>query len=176
METLVEIMKASLGPGVAALGVAVALAQWHTNKVKLRLDSYDRRLNVYKAVVAFLDEIVAESYQRGGHQARAGIDRIEKPYRELSPEVVAAYRSALLEAPFLFNDEISYFMRRVDSDRQNIRMYATHLAGSTEKSVAGTSKELNLHEMRDCEKRMRKARDQAGQLFRPYLKLNVFGK
>ncbi|MGY8562968.1 hypothetical protein L0938_06060 [Paracidovorax citrulli] len=176
MESLVEIMKASLGPGVAALGVAVALAQWHTNQVKLRLDSYDRRLNVYKAVVAFLDEILAESYHRRGHLARARIDRIEKPYRELSPEVVAAYQSALLEAPFLFDDEISYFMRRVDSDRRNIKMYAMDLVGSSAKSVAGTSKELNLRVMRECENRMREARDRVGHLFHPYLKLKVFGK
>lgn len=60
MVDVIEFMKATLGPAVAALGVAVAVAQWRTGTIKLRLDSYDRRLRVYKATIGLLDCVLAE--------------------------------------------------------------------------------------------------------------------
>lgn len=171
MELLLEFMKASLGPAVAALGVAVAVGQWQTNQVKLRLDAYDRRLIVYKSVINLLDEVVAEVYARRGHPAHAGLDRPQKAYKEVSPDVLAAFQSALLEAPFLFDDEVSYFMGRVEDTRRSIRRYAIYLEGESSKSAKGTSKELSLRELRESEKRIKGSRERAYRLFAPYLKL-----
>lgn len=175
MDDLLDIMKASLGPGVALLGVLVAVAQWHTNDVKLRFDSYDRRLRVYKATVRMLDSLMAEVQVRRGHPARSSNHRPARPYQELPPDVVEAFQESLLEAPFLFDSEVAYFMHAVERDHQAIKMYAKALAGRSSKEISASDEDsVSARALRESEMRIERACARAPRELGQYLKLRRF--
>lgn len=171
MSAVLDALNASLGPSVAILGVAVALAQWRTNDVKLRLDCYDRRLNVYKAAVRLLDALIAEIDQRRGPRYLASNNRPERIYQGLPAGVYEAYCQAMVEAPFLFDEEVSYFLRSIDRQRGDIQRYATLVSGHTTATSQGKSDQSNRHNLRQAEERVRKSHAKAVQVFSPYLKL-----
>lgn len=171
VRAVVEILKASLGPGVAALGVAVAIAQWHTNDVKLRLDSYDRRLRVYKATVAMLDCMISEIYHRTGIIAHANENRPERPYTDIPAGVKDAFEDCLIEAPFLFDDDVARFMSRIEGEAWMIKSRASSLAGISPAAARGTLHETEYRLLRDAEKRVKKARERVRDVFGRYLAL-----
>lgn len=171
MSDVIEVLKASLGPGVAAMGVAVALAQWQTNRVKLRLDSYDRRLRVYKSVVTMLEGVVAEIDQRRGPMYLASNMKPARPYQGLPDGVCEAFNEAMLEAPFLFGNELFRFMWMVDRDRCFIQKSATLMEGQIEAKCQDAHHKSNRDQLRQCEKRARKSLDRVRTIFSPYLKL-----
>lgn len=169
MVLVLELMKASLGPAVAALGVAVAVAQWHTNTVKLRLDTYDRRLRVYRAVVSMLDAMLNEITNRRGPMARRKNGEQSRPYGGLPDELVANFADAALEAPFLFDKDIAVFMHRIDRQRSSIRMYANYCA-----EIAPEAHETHKDDLRrltDVERDVEKTREMVQQRFEAYLAL-----
>lgn len=171
MVDVIELLKASLGPSVAALGVAVAFAQWHTNKVKLRLDSYDRRLRVYFSTIAMLDSALSEIQKRKVPAARASNTLPEKPYQGLAAEVAKEFESSLLEAEFLFDEHVSRFMRRIDRDVQTVREHADRLAGHTRTTARGDADILSFRELKRTEERISESRARAADQFRRHLKL-----
>lgn len=169
-------MKASLGPGVAALGVAVAVAQWHTNDVKLRLDSYDRRLRVYKATVAMLECLMEEIRARRGPPHRDRNDKPEGQYQELPEKVVATFEDCLLEAPFLFDEDVTRFMQLVKMDHDHIRMYAKSLVGISQADAYASSQGSSFEALRDSEGRIKRANRNVKTAFQRHLKLQRFQK
>lgn len=171
MDSVLELMKASLGPAVAALGVAVAAAQWHTNWVKLRLDSYDRRLLVYKAVVALLDAMLAEIRGRRGSAALRKSGQPSKSYGHVSEEVQSNFANCLLEAPFLFNKDVAAFMHYIDHHRVSIRMYADHCAEIDPQAHA--MYKADFDRLADCEREVDRARSMVQRRFEPYLRLSA---
>lgn len=171
MVDVIELLKASLGPSVAALGVAVALAQWHTNKVKIRLDSYDRRLRVYVATIAMLDGALSEIQKRKVPAARASNSLPEKPYQGLAEEVANEFESSLLEAEFLFDERVSRFMHRIDRDVRAVRDHADRLAGHSRSSAHSNAEIYDFQELKRTEERIRNSRLYAADEFRRYLKL-----
>ena len=52
-ETAVAVLGALLTPTIAVITAYVAYQQWRTNKTRLDLDLYDRRLAIYKALEEF---------------------------------------------------------------------------------------------------------------------------
>ncbi|WDJ06717.1 hypothetical protein [Xanthomonas campestris] len=176
MSDLLELMKASLGPGVALMGVAVAAAQWHTNDVKLRLDSYDRRLRVYKATVAMLECAIAEIRRRRVPNRRKSNNKPTLPYEELPEEVVKAFRDCLLEASFLFDREVMHVMHYMDTEIRNIRMYAIHLAKKGPAELLERSGQIGLNELRQAETQIEELEKKIEEPFRRYLKLQRFQK
>ncbi|MCF3463433.1 hypothetical protein GTY70_05995 [Stenotrophomonas maltophilia] len=170
MVLALDFLKASLGPAVAALGVAVAVAQWHTNTVKLRLDTYDRRLRVYKAVVSMLDAVLNEIAKRRGPTARRKNGEQSRPYGGLPDELVANFADAALEAPFLFDRDIAVLMHRIDHQRSTIRMYANYCA-----EIAPEAHEThrdNFRRLTDLERDVEKTREMVQHRFEAYLALN----
>ncbi len=170
MDSILDLMKASLGPGVAALGVAVAAAQWHTNRVKLRLDSYDRRLVVYKATVALLNAMQEEISTRRGPSARLKNGQPSKAYLLLPREVVSNFESSLLEAPFLFDKDVAIFLHYIDRHRTMIHMYANHCS-----KIAPEAHEVHradFERLKDSEEGVDRARSMVQQRFAPYLRLS----
>ncbi|QDS19377.1 hypothetical protein [Xanthomonas citri] len=176
MSDLLELMKASLGPAVALMGVAVAAAQWHTNDVKLRLDSYDRRLRVYKATVAMLDSAVAEIRRRRVPSWRKSNKKPTLPYEELPEEVVKTFQDCLLEASFLFDREVTHTMHYIDREVRLVRMYAINLAKKEPSELLEKSGQTSLRELREAEARIEKLDKNIEKPFRRYLKLQRFQK
>ena len=56
-KSVIELFSAALTPIIAVLATYIAYQQWRTNKTRLDLELYDRRLAVYKAVDAFYGEV-----------------------------------------------------------------------------------------------------------------------
>ena len=50
IEEMIEISTALLTPIIAIIATYIAYQQWKTNQLKLNLERYDRRLEVYEEV------------------------------------------------------------------------------------------------------------------------------
>lgn len=101
---LVEVFSALLTPAIAIIATYVAWQQWRIQRNRVRVELYDRRLAVYKAVDSF--------------------------YGEVSTAGTVTYPSALklrvdtAEAPFLFGNDIE--THRDDLFKTGISIAALH--------------------------------------------------
>jgi len=93
MEQLIEIFRALLTPVIAIVATYIALQQWKTNKQKLDLDRYDRRLRVYEEVKKILSIIVRD--------AKASSDDLLR------------FRTSVSEADFLFGPKIPQYIDEI---------------------------------------------------------------
>ena len=59
-QSWVEILSALLVPVIAIVGLYVAYQQYQINKQRLRHETYERRLAVYKSVQRYLSEILRD--------------------------------------------------------------------------------------------------------------------
>lgn len=176
MVDVIEFMKATLGPAVAALGVAVAVAQWRTGTIKLRLDSYDRRLRVYKATIGLLDCVLAEVRWRRGPAYRQKSNCFDKPYEDIPADVLAEFDDCLLEASFLFGRDVTRLMYAIRSDMELIQREAR---GLERKSPFDLSDAITRHDMATLlavERRIGGVRGRVESAFRRYLRFQKFRK
>ena len=90
LEQYAELSKEMLTPLIAIITVYIAWQQWKTNKKKLFLDLYDRRLKIYEELRQILSIILRD--------ARASYDDLMK------------FRRAVSEADFLFGSEITSYI------------------------------------------------------------------
>lgn len=93
MNQIIEVSKALLTPLIAVVATYIAWQQWNTNKQKLVLDRYDRRLRVYGEVIKILSIIIRD--------AKASYDDLLK------------FRSSVSEADFLFGPEIAEYIDEI---------------------------------------------------------------
>lgn len=173
MIELLETLKSNAGVGIAALGALIAAAQWHTNRTRLQLDTYERRLRVYKAAVALLEEAVSEITDRRSRLRRFHRDPELATYREPPATVLDSFKEGLLEAPFLFGEDVTYFMTRIESTRGLVRMYALGLADAVGTS-ARSRNATHVQALIECEESLKDARSRAWVEFESYLRLNRF--
>jgi len=57
---LIEISSALLTPTIAILGIYIAYQQYKTNNQRLRYETYERRLHIYRTIQSFLSEVLRE--------------------------------------------------------------------------------------------------------------------
>ncbi|MBV1899738.1 MAG: hypothetical protein KUG63_10290 [Cycloclasticus sp.] len=82
----VDILSALLVPTIAVVGLYIAYQQFQINKQRLRHETYERRLMVYKTVQRYLSEIIRD--------AKTDYDRALK------------FNSEASEAAFLFDASV----------------------------------------------------------------------
>ena len=82
-----------LTPAIAVVTTYIAYQQWQTNKQKLILDRYDRRLKVYEEVRKILSIILRDA---------------NASYNDL-----LRFRTAVSEADFLFGSEIPEYIDEI---------------------------------------------------------------
>jgi hypothetical protein len=87
MQQLVALFSAALTPLIAIVATYIAYQQYQTNRIRLRLDTYDRRLEMYASIKRILSVIVSAT--------NASIEELLK------------FRSECAEADFLFGKKIS---------------------------------------------------------------------
>lgn len=90
---IAEFSKQMLTPVIAIVATYIAWQQWKTNKQKLVLDRYDRRLKVYEEVVQILSIILRDAVA--------------------SYEDLIKFRRAVSEADFLFEPEIIKYIDEI---------------------------------------------------------------
>jgi len=88
-----EFSKQMMTPLIAIVATYIAYQQWNTNKQKLILDRYDRRLKVYEEVVQILSIILQTARPRF--------------------EDLIKFRRAVAEADFLFGPEIMQYIDEI---------------------------------------------------------------
>jgi len=94
----VETLSALLVPTIAVLGLYIAYQQYRLNKQRLRHETYERRLTVYRSVQRYLSEILADG--------KTTNERALKFYSETS------------EAAFLFDDSVQNKIDRIYTKSQ----------------------------------------------------------
>lgn len=102
--TWVDILSALLVPAIAVLGVYIAYQQYRINEQRLRHETYDRRLAVYKAVQKYLSEILRDG--------RTTYERASEFYSEAS------------EATFLFDSSVQEWIDEIF--QQSVKFINTH--------------------------------------------------
>lgn len=90
---VIEVSKGLLTPLIAIVATYVAWQQWQTNRQKLILDRYDRRLRVYEEVRKILSIILRDT--------------------KASNEDLIKFRTAVSEADFLFGPEIPEYIDEI---------------------------------------------------------------
>jgi hypothetical protein len=93
MDQLVDILSALLTPLIAIVATYIAWQQWTTNKRRLNLDRYDRRLRIYEEIIKILSVIMRD--------AGASMDDLLK------------FRTSVSEADFLFGPEILEYIDQI---------------------------------------------------------------
>jgi len=101
IEQIFEISKSLLTPLIAIVATYIAWQQWKTNKQKLNLERYDRRLRVYEEVIKILSIILRD--------ANASIEDLLK------------FRTSVSEADFLFGQEIPSYIDEIYKRGLNLR-------------------------------------------------------
>ena len=97
----IDILSGLLTPVIAIIAVYIAYQQYRIQHLKFRHETYERRLGVYKAVQAFLSEIIQEG--------TAASDTARQFYVDAS------------EAAFLFDAEIQQFIDELYSKAIDLR-------------------------------------------------------
>jgi uncharacterized protein YktA (UPF0223 family) len=86
-------LQAFLTPVIALVATYIAWQQWETNKQKLNLDRYERRLKVYQEVKQILWRVLSSRYA--------------------SASELMAFNTAVSEADFLFDSDISNYVNEI---------------------------------------------------------------
>lgn len=92
-EQTVQVFSALLTPLIAIVASYIAWQQWQTNRQKLVLDRYDRRLHVYEQVRKILSIIVRDA--------------------KANTENLLEFRASVSEADFLFGSEIPAYLDEI---------------------------------------------------------------
>lgn len=93
IEDLAKLSSALLTPLIAVVAAYIAWQQWKTNRQKLVMDRYDRRLRIYEEVRKILSIILRD--------AKARTDDLLK------------FRTSVSEADFLFGPEIMAYIDEI---------------------------------------------------------------
>jgi hypothetical protein len=89
----IRLFQGLLTPVIGAIAVYIAWQQWNTNRQKLNLDRYDRRLRIYEEVRKILSIVARDAY--------ASTDDLLK------------FRTSVSEADFLFGPEVMKYIDEI---------------------------------------------------------------
>lgn len=90
IDEILKILQGLLTPVIGMITTYIAWQQWKTNQSKLKLDRYERRLQIYKEIVRFISIGIQDT----------NYDRNE----------LMTFRAKVSEADFLFGEEVSQYI------------------------------------------------------------------
>ncbi len=117
LEQVIEISKGLLTPVIAIVTTYIAWQQWQTNRQKLILDRYDRRLRIYEEVRKILSIILRDA--------------------KASYEDLLKFRTAVSEADFLFGPEISEYIDEIYQHGVKLQYWSGEYRDSTQEKPKG---------------------------------------
>lgn len=97
---IIDVLQSSLTPVIAIITIYIAYQQFKTNRQKLKLEHYDRRLRIYEEVRKILSIIVRD--------AKANTQDLLK------------FRTSVSEADFLFGPEIPTYIDEIYTHGLNL--------------------------------------------------------
>jgi hypothetical protein len=93
---IIEISKGLVAPTIAVVTCYIAYQQWQTNKDKLTLDKYDRRLHVYQSAYDFLTRVTQDL--------------------NANEELLEKFRGSIAASHFLFDREINLYLTEIHNN------------------------------------------------------------
>jgi hypothetical protein len=151
-EQILEISKALLTPLIAIVATYIAWQQWRTNKQKLVLERYDRRLRVYEEVRKILSVIVRD--------AKASYDDLLR------------FRTAVSEADFLFGREITDYIDEIYKRGVKLQYWSGEYRDYTQEKPAGYDHQKVVDGMHAELNWLTEQFEPAKQRFRKYLDIS----
>jgi uncharacterized ubiquitin-like protein YukD len=126
-EQIIDISKSLLTPLIAIVATYIAWQQWKTNKQKLNLERYDRRLRVYEEVRKILSIIARDA--------------------KVSTEDLLKFRTAVSEADFLFGQEITTYIDEIYKRGLNLWLWKQEYRDYTQEKPDGYDHNKVVNEM-----------------------------
>lgn len=123
--------------------------------------------------MVLLEDAASEIAERRATCSQARTSPEPAVYREPPSLILDSFADALLEAPFLFGEEVTYFMTRIESTRRLIRMYALGLANAARTSDQD-HRQIDFQALVNYEEYLGLARSQVRAEFASYLRLDGF--
>lgn len=117
MKEIIEIFKACLTPTIAIITTYIAYQQWKTNRIKLRMDLYEKRLRIYKEVHKLLAIVIRNA-------------KIEQ--NEFNDFIVNTS-----EADFLFDTEVTDFISEIYKHALHLQRWIAEYRDYTEPPKEG---------------------------------------
>jgi len=150
MRYYIEILAALLTPTIAVITTYIAVRQYRSNRLKQRLELYDRRLAVYNATMKFI--------------------RIAAYHNKIEDKDVDEFLVATEAATFLFGRDVNNYLTTVYAR-------ATHLQSLRNVNPHDIPIEMAKKRMRDMNERQdwlsdQQAEELGSKVFLKYLSLN----
>jgi len=152
MEQIVEISKGLLTPIIAIVATYIAWQQWQTNKQKLNLERYDRRLHVYEEVRKILSIIVRDA--------------------DASTEDLLSFITSVSEADFLFGPEIPKYINQVYKRGLKLSKWNKQYRDYTQKEPKGYDHNTVVNEMHKELMWLTEQFNPAKEIFKKYLDIS----
>jgi hypothetical protein len=150
--TFVGLLTALLTPTIAIVATYIAWQQWHTNKQKLDLDLYDRRLRIYEEVRKLLSIVVRDA--------------------TVTTDALLAFRTSVSEADFLFGSDVISYIDTLYQRGLNLWRWNAEYRDSTQERSAAYDHKKVADEMHEELVWFTQQFDPAKLLFAQYLKLH----
>ena len=111
LEQIFYVLNGLFTPTIASVAVYIAWQQWQTNRQKLTIDLYDRRLRVYKEIKRFLSKIAVDA--------------------AISAQELLEFYSSVSESHFLFGVEIPEYIEEIYSHGTRFLQHSTEYRDHT---------------------------------------------
>ncbi len=152
MEHIIDLIKLLLTPLIAVIAVYIAWQQWKTNRQKLNLEKYDRRLHVYEEVRKILSIILRDA--------------------KVNQEELLKFRTSVSEADFLFGPEIPEYIDEIYKHGLNLWKWNQQYRDFTQKVPDGYDHNKVVKEMHKELEWLREQYQPAKEKFKKYLNLS----
>ena len=152
VEQVIEISTALLTPLIAIVATYIAWQQSATNKQKLKLEKYDRRLHVYEEVIKILSIILRDA--------------------NASREDLLIFRTSVSEADFLFESEIMEYIDEIYKRGLNLGRWNQEYRDYNQEYLEGYDHKKVVDEIHKESIWFSEQFDSAKEKFRKYLDLS----
>lgn len=112
-----DTLQSLLTPVIAAIAVLIAYEQWRTNALKVRIDLFDRRMEVYEAATVLIWKAITA----------AKLDSAE----------LNEFRAGTAKAAFLFDQEVTDYLKTVDDQGVELAIACSEYRDSTQEQPEG---------------------------------------
>ncbi len=145
----IRLLQGLLTPVIAALATYIAWQQWQTNRQRLNLDRYDRRLRVYEEVRKILSIILRDA--------------------NASTEDLLKFRTSVSEADFLFGPEVMEYIDQIYKRGLSLRRWNQEYRDHTQEKPPGYDHKKVVEEMHKELEWLTGQFEPAKHIFRKYL-------
>lgn len=149
IEQIIDFSKALLTPVIAVVATYIAWQQWQTNKHKLALEKYDRRIRIYEEVKKILSIVLRDA--------------------DASHEDLLKYITSVSEADFLFGPEIPEYLDEIYKRGLSLRRWNREYKDYTQAKPEGYDHEKVVNNMHEELEWLIAQFDPAKEKFRKYL-------